>query len=124
MKWLFAKRLRSFVLLAGGVSLVLNLALLMPAIYMMQVFDRVLTSGSTETLMMLATITLLFLGLGYYLDTVRTRALACAGRSLDRSISPAAFRSSLEDSAARDPIDTSPPPFRGGGRALGTTPAG
>jgi PrtD family type I secretion system ABC transporter len=101
MKWLFAKRLRSFVLLAGAVSLVLNLALLMPAIYMMQVFDRVLTSGSTETLVMLAAITLLFLGLGYYLDTVRTRALAWAGRSLDRSISPAAFRSSLEESAAR-----------------------
>jgi PrtD family type I secretion system ABC transporter len=101
MKWLFAKRLRSFVLLAGGASLVLNLALLMPAIYMMQVFDRVLTSGSTETLAMLAAITLLFLGLGYYLDTVRTRALAWAGRSLDRSIAPAAFRSSLEDSAAR-----------------------
>ena len=32
MNWLFAKRLRPFVLLAGGASLLLNLALLMPAL--------------------------------------------------------------------------------------------
>jgi PrtD family type I secretion system ABC transporter len=100
MSWLFAKRLRSFVLLAGGASLVLNIALLMPAIYMMQVFDRVFASRSVETLTMLGLITLLFLGLAYFLDTVRTRALACAGRSLDRKLAPQAMRSSLEQAAA------------------------
>ena len=35
MSWLFAAQLRPFVLLAGVASLVLNLALLMPSIYMM-----------------------------------------------------------------------------------------
>ena len=54
MDWLFVKRLRSFILLAAGVSLVLNVTLLMPAIYMMQVFDRVFASRSIETLTMLA----------------------------------------------------------------------
>ena len=53
MKWLFVRRLRSFVLLAAAASFVLNIALLMPAIYMMQVFDRVFTSSSVETLVML-----------------------------------------------------------------------
>ncbi len=109
MHWLFAKRVRSFVLLAGLVSLALNLTLLMPAIYMMQVFDRVLASGSVETLVMLSAITLLFLALGYFLDTVRARALAWAGRSLDRELSPAAVRNSLEQAAAgpgRVDIDT------------------
>jgi PrtD family type I secretion system ABC transporter len=100
MKWLFARRLRSFVMLAAVASLVLNIALLMPAIYMMQVFDRVLTSGSVETLAMLGIITLLFLGLGYFLDTVRARALAWAGRSLDRLLAPVAIRASLEQAAA------------------------
>lgn len=100
MKWLFVRRLRSFVLLAAAASLVLNVALLMPAIYMLQVFDRVLTSNSVETLLMLGLITLLFLVLGFFIDTVRTRALAWAGRSLDRKLAPAAVRSSLQQAAA------------------------
>src|SRR5687768_841724 len=100
MKWLFAKRLRSFVVLAACVSFVLNVTLLAPAIYMMQVFDRVFASGSIETLVMLAALTLLFLVLGYFLDTVRARALAWAGRSLDRKLSPEAIHDSLEQAAA------------------------
>jgi PrtD family type I secretion system ABC transporter len=99
MSWLFARRLRSFVLLAAAASFVLNIALLMPAIYMMQVFDRVFTSYSVETLLMLGLITLLFLVLGSFVDTVRTRALAWAGRSLDRRLAPAAIRSSLQEAA-------------------------
>jgi PrtD family type I secretion system ABC transporter len=107
MDWLFAKRLRSFVLLAAFASLVLNLTLLAPALYMMQVFDRVFASGSLQTLIMLAAITLLFLTLGYFLDTVRARALAWAGRSLDRKLSSAAIRNSLEHAAAgRGSADT------------------
>jgi PrtD family type I secretion system ABC transporter len=100
MRWLFVKRLRSFVALAAAASFVLNIALLMPAIYMMQVFDRVFTSHSVETLIMLGLITLLFLALGFFIDTVRTRALAWAGRSLDRKLAPAAIRSSLQEAAA------------------------
>jgi PrtD family type I secretion system ABC transporter len=99
MNWLFARRLRSFVLLAAAASFVLNIALLMPAIYMMQVFDRVFTSNSVETLLMLGLITLLFLVLGSFVDTVRTRALAWAGRSLERKLAPAAIRSSLQEAA-------------------------
>jgi PrtD family type I secretion system ABC transporter len=101
MSWLLTRRLRSFVLLAAGASFVLNVVLLMPAIYMMQVFDRVFTSNSVETLLMLALITLLFLVLGSFADTVRSRALAWAGRSLDRKLAPTAIRSSLQEAAAR-----------------------
>jgi len=50
MRWLFAQQLRPFVTLAAGASLLLNLALLAPALYMLQVFDRVFASGSIETL--------------------------------------------------------------------------
>jgi PrtD family type I secretion system ABC transporter len=101
MNWLFAKRLRSFVLLAGLTSLALNVALLAPAIYMMQVFDRVLVSGSLETLVMLSAIALVFVVLGYFLDSARARALAWAGRSLDGALAPAAIRSALEQAATR-----------------------
>jgi ABC-type protease/lipase transport system fused ATPase/permease subunit len=79
MSWLFAPQLRPFVLLAGAASLLLNLALLMPAIYMVQVFDRVFASRSVETLAMLTALTLLILALGYAMDVVRARALAWAG---------------------------------------------
>ena len=100
MGWLFVRRLKAFVLLAAFASFFLNIALLMPSIYMMQVFDRVFSSRSVETLIMLGVITLVFLGLGYFLDTVRVRTLAWAGRSLDRQLAPAAIRASLEQAAA------------------------
>jgi PrtD family type I secretion system ABC transporter len=100
MSWLFSKRLRSFVLLAGGASLLLNIALLVPALYMMQVFDRVFTSRSVETLVMLSALVLLTLILGYFVDTVRARALAFAGRSLDRRLSAVALANSLRQAAS------------------------
>jgi PrtD family type I secretion system ABC transporter len=100
MSWLFVRRLRGLVLLAAFASLFLNVALLMPSIYMMQVFDRVFSSRSVETLIMLGAITLLFLGMGYFLDAVRVRTLAWAGRSLDRQLAPAAVRASLEQASA------------------------
>ena len=100
MNWLFTQRLRSFVLLAAAASLLLNLALLVPALYMMQVFDRVFASRSVETLAMLSVLVLLALGLGYFVDTVRTRALAFAGRALDRQLSPVALATALRQAAS------------------------
>lgn len=99
MTWLFVKHLRPFVLLAGAASLLLNLALLMPAIYMVQVFDRVFASRSVETLVMLTALALLALALGYCMDTVRARALAWAGGALDRRLSPAALSAVLRQAA-------------------------
>jgi len=100
MSWLFAKRLRAFVVLACGASFILNVALLVPALYMMQVFDRVFTSRSVETLVMLSALVLLALVLGYFVDTVRARALAYAGRSLDRTLSAVALTNSLQQAAS------------------------
>jgi len=99
MSWLFVAQLRSFVLLAGAASLVLNLALLVPSIYMMQVFDRVFSSRSVETLLMLSALAILALALGYCMDVVRARALGWSGRALDRRLSPAALASALRDAA-------------------------
>jgi PrtD family type I secretion system ABC transporter len=87
------------VLLAGAASLLLNLALLMPAIYMVQVFDRVFASRSIETLIMLTALALLALALGYCMDTVRARALAWTGGALDRRLSPGALSSVLQRAA-------------------------
>jgi ABC-type protease/lipase transport system fused ATPase/permease subunit len=86
MRWLLVAHIRPFVLLAAAVSLVLNLALLMPSIYMLQVFDRVFASGSMETLVMLTAIAAVALALAYCMDAVRARLLAGAGRALDRRL--------------------------------------
>src|SRR5688572_29618627 len=100
MNWLFARQLRPFVLLAGAASLVLNLALLGPALYMLQVFDRVFASRSLETLVMLSLLAALALGLAYFMDTARAGALAWAGRALERRLAPAALENVLRDAAA------------------------
>jgi PrtD family type I secretion system ABC transporter len=71
----------------------------MPALYMMQVFDRVFSSRSMETLGMLSALVALALALGYVVDTVRARALAWAGRALDRELSPAALADTLQQAA-------------------------
>ena len=56
---------KSSFMSAGFFSLFINLLLLMPAIYMLQVYDRVLSSGSESTLLMLTLIMVfLFLIMG------------------------------------------------------------
>jgi len=100
VSWLFVKQLRPFVLLAAAASLVLNLMLLMPALYMVQVFDRVFASRSMETLVMLTAITAVALALGFCMDLVRARALAWAGSALDRRLSPLALAGLLRQAAA------------------------
>ena len=103
MRWLFAAPLRPFVLLAAGASLLLNLAMLVPSLFALEVFDRVLASRSIETLVMLSALTLLALGFAYCMDVARSRALAAAGRTLHRVLSPAALEQALCRAAARAP---------------------
>lgn len=50
----FASCFRPHFVAAAGFSLVMNLLMLVPALFMLQVFDRVLTSRSAETLIMLS----------------------------------------------------------------------
>jgi len=72
-------------------------------LFALQVFDRVLTSRSIETLVMLSALTLLALGFAYCMDVARSRALAAAGRTLHRVLSPAALEQALCRAAARAP---------------------
>ena len=84
----FALRFRPFFLYAGVFSLVINLLMLAPALFMIQVFDRVVTSRSVETLVMLGGVTviaLLFIG---FLDVIRSRLLAGMGISMEKLLGP------------------------------------
>ena len=99
MNWLLSPRIRSFIALAGGASLLLNLALVVPAIYMLEVFDRVFSSRSIETLVMLSALALLALILGFCMDRARTLLLARAGRVVDEALSRQALAAVLSESA-------------------------
>ena len=92
-------RLQRYFAYAGLFSLAINTLLLVPALYMLQVFDRVLSSRSEETLVMLSFGALLALAMMAALDVLRARLLAACGVALDRWLGPSVLRGLLEQTA-------------------------
>ncbi len=91
---------RSSFAYAGFFSLFINLLLLLPTIYMLQVYDRVLSSGSESTLIMLSAIALfLFIVLGG-LEWVRSQILIGTGNRLDRLLGGRVFDSVFRQTLA------------------------
>ena len=80
--------LRPLLVYAGLFSLAINLLLLAPPLYMLQVFDRVLASRSGETLLVLSAVTVGALVLMALLDALRSRLLGAAAVALDRRLGP------------------------------------
>ena len=69
-------------------SLVINLALLAPSIFMLQVFDRVLTTRSVETLVVMAVIAIGTLALMGVLEYYRARSLSGIGILMEQQHGP------------------------------------
>src|SRR5690606_15046756 len=67
-------------------SIFVNLLILTSPIYMMQVYDRVLTTSRVETLIFLSLIAFAALAVLGLLDGVRTYLLTRLGRFLDLSL--------------------------------------
>jgi len=93
-------RFRPFFLYAGLFSLFINLLMLVPVLYMLQIFDRVITSRSNETLVMLTIGAVLALLLGTVLDILRGRLLASAGVALDKRLGPPVLSGLLANARA------------------------
>jgi ATP-binding cassette subfamily C protein len=70
---------------------VINLLMLSGSFYMLQVYDRVLSSRSVPTLIGLSLLLLAAYVLQGFLDAVRVRMLARIGARFDEQVSPAAF---------------------------------
>jgi PrtD family type I secretion system ABC transporter len=81
-------RFRPLFAYAALFSLAINLLLLVPPLYMLQVFDRVLASRSGETLAVLTVAAVGALLVMALLDVLRARLLAAAGAALDRRLGP------------------------------------
>ena len=80
----FFRQFRTHFLYAGIFSFVINLILLVPPLYMIQVFDRVLVSRSQETLLMLTLAAVGTLVMLFLLDSLRSALLLSAGGMIDR----------------------------------------
>ncbi len=83
-------------LVVGIFSMVANLLLLTPTIYMLQVYDRVLHSRSELTLLVVSLITLLFFAVMAFAEWSRSRLLVRAGVRLDAVLSTRVFNASFE----------------------------
>ncbi len=74
---------RKSFLTAGFFSLFINFLMLVPALYMLQLYDRVITSGSQSTLLMLTLIMVLLLITMGLLEWVRGQILIRVGARLE-----------------------------------------
>jgi len=78
---------RKYFLYVGLFSLVSNVILLSPSLYMLQVYDRVLSSRSLETLVMFTILLACALAAMLSLDVVRSRLLVGINARLDAALS-------------------------------------
>ncbi|MEO0883356.1 MAG: ATP-binding cassette domain-containing protein [Pseudomonadota bacterium] len=73
-------------------SLAVNLLLLVSPLYMLQIYDRVLSSGSIDTLLWLSIISVFLLGIYSAAEAGRRRLLSLAGDRIERRFSKRIFR--------------------------------
>ena len=100
---------KSFISI-GIFSLFVNILMLVPALYMLQLYDRVVTGRSEETLIMLTLIVIvLFITMGT-LEIVRTKVLMIIGNKFDLQLSQRLF-DILFDFANKNPAQASSMPF-------------
>ncbi len=103
---------RSAIASAAMFSLFLNLLMLVPTLYMLQIYDRVLSTGSVPTLLMLTLITVfLFIVFGG-VEWLRSQVLIVASMRFDVMLGPrvhdAIFARALESGgrvASAQPLD-------------------
>lgn len=93
--------LRRPLLHVAGLSFFVNLLLLVPALFMLQVFDRVLASQSGDTLLVLMIGVGIALSLLLVLDYLRARLQGVAGNVVAESLSPAVTKIVVAQGARR-----------------------
>ncbi|MCX7823069.1 MAG: type I secretion system permease/ATPase [Syntrophobacterales bacterium] len=87
---------RYIFLTIGVVSFVINILYLVPTIYMLQIYDRVLMSRNHDTLLMLTIIAVfLYLVMGF-LEWVRSQLMIRLGNNLDLRLNGRIFQASFE----------------------------
>jgi ATP-binding cassette subfamily C protein EexD len=105
-------RSRESVVAVAVFSCAINILFLVPSIYMLQVYDRVLTSGSQPTLLMLTLIVLLLLGALGALEWVRTQILVRVSQRIDALLSDRLFELSFRQALATGGVQSGAQPLQ------------
>ena len=87
---------KSILISVGCFTALINILMLVPSIYMLQVYDRVLSSQNTTTLAMLSLMVVgffIFIGM---LETVRSFIVIRIGSQLERRFNQQVYRAALE----------------------------
>ncbi len=90
--WLFRREF----FWVGIFSLIANVLMLTPTIYMLQVYGRVMKSGSELTLLMVTFYLVFFYALMAFAEWLRSRILVRAGVRLDEALNSLVFTASFE----------------------------
>ncbi len=85
----------------GIFTAAINLLMLSPTLYMLQVFDRVMLSRSELTLLFLTLIVLFFYGVQAFAEWYRSRLAVAVGLRLDSALSTPLFRATFQDQLLR-----------------------
>jgi ATP-binding cassette, subfamily C, bacterial exporter for protease/lipase len=99
--WGVLKSFRKEFAIVGMFSMVANLLLLVPTIYMLQVYDRVMLSGNQLTLAAVSMICLFLLGVMATAEWARTKVLVAISLRLDQQLSTRVFNASFESSLSQ-----------------------
>ena len=83
-------------LVVGVFSMVANVLMLSPTLYMLQVYDRVLVSHSELTLLVVSLITLFLFAVMAFSEWMRSRVLVQSGVRLDELLGTRVFNASFE----------------------------
>jgi ATP-binding cassette subfamily C exporter for protease/lipase len=103
--WLFRRELLVCVIF----TVVVNVLMLTPALYMMQVFDRVMLSGSELTLFALTAVMLLFFAVMAFAEWSRARLLVRASVKFDQRLNSRVFHASFQEQLAQSGTNPSRP---------------
>ena len=87
-------------LVVGVFSMVANLLMLSPTLYMLQVYDRVMVSRSELTLLAMSLITLFLFCVMAFAEWMRSRVLVRSGVRLDAMLGTRVFNASFEANLA------------------------
>jgi ATP-binding cassette subfamily C exporter for protease/lipase len=85
-------------------SMLANLLMLVPSLYMLQVYDRVLVSYSEVTLLAVSLITLGMFAVMATAEWMRSRLLVRAGVRFDRQLAPRVFDANFAAHAVQSPL--------------------
>jgi ATP-binding cassette subfamily C exporter for protease/lipase len=80
----------------GALSAVINLLMVVPSVFMMQVYDRAMPSQNITTLVLLSLIALALYGLMELLEFARSRVLIRIGNNLDMQLNSRVFNAAFE----------------------------